>query len=519
MPTASTITNVFLTLDGRPILDDLTAVLPAGTSGLVAPNGRGKSVLLDVLAGRRIPDRGAVDWRHPVYKLDQLARVDGHRAVDTLDRAGLFDCFQRIEQGARGEHDLAAVDGHWHLPALWRQSLDDAGLHCAPETPAAKLSGGQRRRLALAAAFLLRDHFLLLDEPSNHLDRQGRQWLQERLDRHPGGALVASHDRELLEATGHIFELGRAGLRHYGGNYSFYRRLREGELAGVGKRVETARRQLQQAARGQQQAMERAVKRGRQGERNRGSQSKLLLNARKESAQQSRGKVSQQFAQQQQRLRRQLDTARKGLEQQCAQRLQLARAGLRGGPRLHLQELVLPRGPRREPISLTLPGGARWHVSGSNGCGKSTLLKVIAGELPPAAGICRRSGSCLYLDQEFSLLDREASALANLRRLHADLDDNYWRTALGNMGLRRERALRPLHTLSGGERLKVALLATTRGSRAPDLLLLDEPDNHLDLDSRRLLESALREYPGAFLLVSHDPVFVGAVGIDGELAL
>ena len=518
MTSICTISCISLALDGKPILDKLNATLPAGISGLVAPNGRGKSVLLKLLSGHWPPDSGSIDWQRPHYRLDQLARLRGRRVVDCLDSGGLFDRFRRIEQGCGDAADLAAVADHWQLPALWQQQLQTAGLACALETPVATLSGGQRTRLALAAAFMQRHRYLLLDEPSNHLDRAGRAWLRELLQQHPGGALVASHDRELLQCADNLFELGETGLRQYGGNYSFYRRVRDAEIAGAEQRAENTRKELRDSAIQRQKALQRAAQRQRHGKSQRGSQSKLLLDARKDRAAQSLGKLKQQFAQRSDRLQRQLGEAQGALAHTRTQQLAVTRHGLRGGPRLHLENLRLPYG-RQQPLSLTLHSGARWHVTGANGCGKSTLLKIISGALQPAGGEYRQHGSCLYLDQEFSLLRGDQSALDNLRRLHPDRDSGYWRTALGSLNLRGDLALRPLHTLSGGERLKVALLATTRGSRAPDLLLLDEPDNHLDLESRQLLESALRDYPGSFLLVSHDPLFVDAVGIDGELPL
>lgn len=519
MPANCIVTQLTIALDGSPILDNLNFNLPAGISGLVAPNGRGKSVLLRALAGKLCPDSGSIEWLRSQYYVDQLVRSEGKRVVDALDSLRLYERFQRIAQGRGSEDDLEAVADHWSLPSQWEQQLLDAGLNTTLESPIAQLSGGQRTRLALAAAFLRRDCYLLLDEPSNHLDRQGRAWLRQQLSNHPGGALVASHDRELLEAVGNVYELGPGSLRHYGGNYTFYRNMRDAELASAEQSVEHTRKELRNAERQRLLALARATQRQRQGEGKRGTQSKLLLDARKNRAQQSRGKLQQQFSQREERLGQQLQEEKASLEQQRMQQLAIANLGLRGGTRLHLENLTLPFGIPREPISLTLQSGARWHVSGANGSGKSTLLKVISGELPPASGECQLHGRSLYLDQDFSLLDSNTSSLENLLRLHPDQDITYWRTALGNVRLRGELALRPLETLSGGERLKVALLAVTRGSHAPDLLLLDEPDNHLDLDSRQLLETALRNYSGTFLLVSHDPMFVQAAGVNGELML
>ncbi|TLM79355.1 ABC-F family ATP-binding cassette domain-containing protein [Microbulbifer harenosus] len=518
MTTICNIHNISLTLDGHSVLDNLSANLPAGLSGLVAPNGRGKSVLLKLLSGHWRPDDGGIEWRRTFYVVDQIERLRGHRLVDALCRGELFDCFRRIEAGCGSEPDLVAVADYWHLPALWQQQLDSAGLHGPLDAPVTELSGGQRTRLALAAAFMHRGHYLLLDEPSNHLDRHGRAWLHAQLRAHHGGALVASHDRELLECMDNLFELGESGLRHYGGNYSFYQQVRSAELAGLEQRLENTRKEIQLTERQQQKALQRAAQRQRQGENDRGSQSKLLLDAKKNRAGNSLGKLKQQHFHRQAHLQQKLANDKSQLEQHRVQHLAVTSSGLRGGIRLHLENLRLPFGSQ-EPISLTLHSGARWHISGVNGSGKSTLLKVISGEIRPQSGECHVHGTYLYLDQDFTLLDIHCSALDNLLRLHPDKDATYWRTALGSMRLRGELALRPLNTLSGGERLKVALLAVTRGAQAPDLLLLDEPDNHLDLDSRQLLEGALREYPGSFLIVSHDPVFLAAVGMNGELSL
>ncbi|MFD1215967.1 ATP-binding cassette domain-containing protein [Microbulbifer celer] len=512
------VSRIFFTLDGNPILQNLSINLPAGISGLVAPNGRGKSVLMQLLAGRRRPDSGNVHWHAPYYHVDQLARLRVSRVVDALDDNGLFDRFQRIDQGVGSAVDLNAVADSWHLPITWQQQLECAGLYCAMETPTTQLSGGERTRLALAAAFMHRDHYLLLDEPSNHLDRQGRKWLQDKLLTHPGGALVASHDRELLGYVDNLIELGEDGLHLYGGNYSFYHRVRSAELASREQRIDNTRKEIRKAELQRVKSLQRAAQRERQGEKQRGSQSKLLLDARKERASQSLSKLKQRSAQREVRLQQQYREEKAQLERQRIQRLAITQHGLRGGLRLHLENLILPYG-QTEPISLTLHSGARWHITGVNGSGKSTLLKVIRGALQPAAGKCERHGSCVYLDQDFSFLNGAHSPLENLQRLHPDKDSTYWRTALASARLRGDLALKPVNTLSGGERLKVALLAITRGSHAPDLLLLDEPDNHLDLDSRQLLQNALREFPGTFMLVSHDPVFVESVGVNGELSL
>ena len=177
---------------------------------------------------------------------------------------------------------------------------------------------------------------------------------------------------------------------------------------------------------------------------------------------------------------------------------------------MHINELVLPY-VTVQPFSITVRAGERWHIQGKNGSGKSTLLRIISGLEQAVTGTCQVYGECVYLDQYFSLLDGELSALQNLQQLHPDSDESMLRTDLAGLRLRADTALQPVKQLSGGERLKVALLAVMHGETAPDLLLLDEPDNHLDLESRLLLEQVLADYPGTLLLVSHDLALVAGI--------
>lgn len=506
--------------DGQFLFRDLEGTLADDISGLIGPNGQGKSVLLKCLAGGMIPASGEIRWEQPRLRVDQFARVNGPRVAEALGIAELHDCFARIQRGDCTPADLEKVADLWHLPALWRQQLDAAGLDVALDTPVAALSGGQRTRLALCAAFRHRDSYLLLDEPSNHLDREGRDWLVQQLLQHPGGALVASHDRTLLRRVSAIYQLGKESLRYYGGGYELYTSVHAAERAAVERRLTSTEKQLSKVRQQQQAAQQRAAGRRKQGERLRrsGSQSKLLLDAKAGQAEHTQARFKALYQQRIGQLSAQLDEHKAQTETLRAQRLTLPPEGVRGGLRLHLQDLLLPWVEHR-PLTLAVHSGERWRVCGWNGAGKSTLLKVIAGLLPPRAGSCHRHGSCLYLDQEFSMLNPAESALANLRRLHPGIDSSDWRTYLGGVRLRGDKVLLPIAALSGGERLKVALLAATGRGLAPDLLLLDEPDNHLDLDSRQLLEQALREYPGALMMVSHDDVFVEGIGVQETLSL
>lgn len=523
MPTPSTLghfDHLTVSFDETPLFTDLSASLKPGLTGLVGRNGQGKSVLMSVLSGERSPSSGSVSWNVPIVWLQQLDRLQGPRLVDALEVGELFDTFARVEAGQGSPEDLDRLADRWHQPADWRALLDRAGLSQALDAPIDQLSGGERTRLALCRALLRPDHYLLLDEPTNHLDSAGRAWLLEAIKQHPGGALIASHDRSLLRQVGHILELTHLGLTEYGGNYDHYRAQTEAQRAAAEARVERLASEQKQLQRAQQAELQKAAQRRRSGEQQRktGSQSTLLLDAQKNRAEASLGSLKRRQGERRDQLSDQLKEARTEVEQIKAQRVSLQPAASDGRLRLHLNELRLPFGSD-DVVTLSVFGSERWHLDGANGSGKSTLLKIIAGQLQPASGQCERHGQVLYLDQHFSLLDPEQSATENLLRLHPQRRESDLRTLLAGMRLRRDDALRPVGQLSGGERLKVALLAVTAGEQSADLLLLDEPDNHLDLDSRLLLEQALADYQGTLMVVSHDPDFIAALQLDHSLRL
>lgn len=183
-----------------------------------------------------------------------------------------------------------------------------------------------------------------------------------------------------------------------------------------------------------------------------------------------------------------------------------------------MKQLLLPYG-QKTPLSFNLPFGEHLWICGDNGKGKSSLFKVLMGNLAPLSGEISSTNNIAMLDQHFSLLDKNTSAVDNFERLSPGLPKERYRTLLAQIRLRREAALQSVNSLSGGEKLKLALACIFSGNRSPALLLLDEPDNHLDLDSKALLINALKQYQGSMLIVSHDEAFIKAIGVKNKLTL
>ena len=507
--------------NGQPLFDELSETFDARHTGLVGRNGSGKSVLGRLLAGQLPPTAGRISRQARVAYLPQQIGVDERaRVVDLTGFAAPYDALCRVTAGCMGDDDIESLEGHWDIAERLGVALCEEGLgHLSLQTPAAMLSGGERTRVALLGVFLSGADLLILDEPSNHLDRLSRQRLYRRLQQWPHGLVVISHDRELLEGMQRIVELSPSGLRAYGGNYSVYREclLRERQAAQhTLEHARTERKRGERALQAQQQRQQRRTASGARGARD-SNQAQILLDRQKNRSEASAG-----------RLQQRLYEARNGLD--GAVREAAARVDEHLAIELHGSAESLPEGKRvlslrgvHVPFSgaclpdIELFGPRRLAITGPNGCGKSSVLAMFAGRLSVSAGECRIEVPMAYLDQQLTCLQAAQTALDHLRRCNPGLSEAVARTRLVHLGLDAYRALLPCERLSGGERLKLALAAVIDGEPAAPLLLLDEPDNHIDLDSLLAVEGMLREYRGALIVVSHDVAFIEALAITDRL--
>ncbi|APA66541.1 ATP-binding cassette domain-containing protein [Janthinobacterium sp. 1_2014MBL_MicDiv] len=504
--------------DGRALFSDLQFTFAPQRIGLVGDNGVGKSVLARLLAGLEQPTSGAVRGDGTLHCVAQELDPQRYPTVAALaGMDGLLAALERIAAGSVDADDYALVGERWDAPAKLRQALDEIDLpHVEAGTPTASLSGGERQRIALRGAWLSQADWLLLDEPSNHLDARQRARLVAQIARWPRGLLLVSHDRGLLQHVDAIVELSSLGLRSYGGNYAFYAQQRAQEQAGFVAALQAEKAGARRGQREAQQQAERQQRRVGRGEREgrEGNQSKLLLDAKKEKSQDSQGKLRLRAQEAlQARLQRVLEARARCAPD--AERLLLAPDSVvpNGKLLLELRALVLPYG-QAQPLDLQLSGPRRLAVTGNNGSGKSTLLRVIAGQLAPAGGELRCHARVAWLDQHAGAHAGGLSAVQRLQERNSTLAEGELRTRLALLGIAGARATMPSHLLSGGERMKLALAAELYAQAPPQLLLLDEPDNHLDLASLQALEQMLLQYQGALLVVSHDQAFLNAINLD-----
>lgn len=522
----------FLTLDsvsaatptGQVLFSHLSLSFSNERTGLVGRNGSGKSTLLRIIAGEAPPSAGTVTRTGTIGMLRQTLLPDAATAAAALGVAPALDRLALIEAGNGDETDFAEAD--WTLPTRIAEAVVAAGLPViALERPLGSFSGGERTRIALAALLIDPPDLLLLDEPTNNLDAEGRAAIAEVLGTWRGGAIIASHDRALLERMDRIVALSPTRVSVHGGGWSSYVEARDAARDAAETELDRAARGVRNAAREAQAARERQARRDRAGRAfaASGSAPKILLGAQRERAENSAGRGQALAERTGAEAGAKLAAATTQIEVVAPLTIDLPSTGLPAN-RVLLDFDRVSWGIAGRTIvtdlSFAIIGPERVALTGANGAGKTSVLRLASGELTPLGGEIRRAeGRIAMLDQQVALLDRGETILANLRRLQPSLTENAARAALARFAFRNVDADKPVAVLSGGEALRAGLACVLSAAPVPQLLLLDEPTNHLDLNSIEVIEAALRGYDGAILVVSHDPAFLEAIGVDRRIEL
>lgn len=513
-----------------PLFSSISFSLQLSRMGLVGANGVGKSTLLDLLAGVREPSCGSVQRFGMIAYLAQTVLHDPHSTLATLVGLAKEHCaWQRVERGEGTDDDFTLLDGRWDVFDRIEKTLARLGVeHLSLDQPLSSLSGGELTRLRLAGALHSEPDFLLLDEPTNHLDAEARGFVYRLIESWRGGLLVVSHDRELLERVDQIAELDAHGLTCYGGNFDFYREQRGIERRAAEADLQSAHLRLKTARTAAQRARESQMKRQAAGVKGlaKANIAPILAGARKRKAEQTAGRLVERHEAKLDSLHSEVQAARNRVVEDHRIIIDLDRTSVPADRLLIKLSGVNHRYQDNvellwsEPLDIEITGPERIHLLGRNGVGKSTLIDIICGRITPTLGEmtirCRRVG---LLDQRVTVLDPELTLVDNLKRLAPLRPEHELRALLGRFLFEQESGLKKAAVLSGGERMRAGLACLLTAHQAPELLILDEPTNNLDLVSIEELVSVLNSYRGALLVVSHDRVFAQEIGLDREIDL
>ena len=506
-------------------------VAPGDVIGLVGPNGAGKTTLLRILAGRRAPEAGSVALSPPTAQVGYLVQEVERRADESVRtflerRTGVADAQAAMDAAsdALAADEPGAGDAFTHALERWMALggadldarlgvvADDLGLAVDLDLPMTALSGGQAARVGLAALLLSRFDLYLLDEPTNDLDADGLDRLEEFVQRAQAPVVVVSHDREFLARTvTTVVEIDRSLQRVavYGGSYDAYleerstarRQAREAYEEYAGRRDALAAR-----ARMQRAWMEKGVRNAR---RKASDGDKHVKHHRGETSEKQASK-----ARQTDRMIQRLDVVEEPRKEWRLQ-MTIASAPRSGEVVATARGAVVRRGDFvLGPVDLQLDRQDRGAVTGPNGSGKSTLLGLLLGRLTPDEGAASLGSGVQVgeVDQARAAFEGDEPLGDAFAREVPDWPTAEVRTLLAKFGLAGHQVGRPASSLSPGERTRAALALLQ--ARGVNLLVLDEPTNHLDLPAIEQLEQALDSYQGALLLVTHDRRMLSNVRLD-----
>ncbi|MEY9259652.1 ATPase subunit of ABC transporter with duplicated ATPase domains [Brevibacterium epidermidis] len=554
MPAAITVSGLDFRLgDDTEIFSQLTATIPADLVGLVGDNGIGKSTFARILAGRLPASAGTVMGADSAVYIDQLLPHSTQRVDSALDIASARQALRRALSGEADQSDFELIGDDWDIEERALAALADLGLHLSLsdlDRSLSSFSGGQATRIGLARAALVGDTWLILDEPSNNLDEDGRALLTTLLTQRRGPTLVISHDRTLLTHMNSIIEMTDR-LRVYGGNFDDYEAMVAAEEEAKQQKVTDAKKthSIEKRQRIELETkLARADRKAKKDKENK-RRPKIVMNGLTNFAEKSAAKRRGDKADDEAAAWDELNAAKDALRRTSSVRLDLPDTLVHATKRvLEISTTASARAERPQ----TVVGPERIRLTGPNGAGKSTLLAAILaasnGEAAEAQAAARgphaaagridsdehervESGPPIaelfgaldisvavptaHLDQQYRL-PGELTVMEAVRSGNPHLDPHRVHEVLAAMGLRAGRTDQICATLSGGERFRVALASGLLQDPAPQLLILDEPGNNLDLSSLEALVTALEGFGGAMVIVTHDDRLAAELSVDTE---
>lgn len=483
--------------DGRKLFHDISFSLGVRRYGLVGPNGVGKSTLAKLLKGELPPSGGELRLSHPVIYVSQS---------------------EERPAGTVSEYLMDLWESPTADPALWGPLLEGISM----ESSLSVLSGGEWMRLRIGRALGAGAGLLIMDEPTNNLDQQGREHIERFVQSYAGPLLLISHDRSLLENVDSILELSNQGLTAYGGGFSFYQEQRDLERAQQEQTLDRLRRQKKKMEREHQEKLVSQEKRIRRGNRigEKGGIPRIIVGGLKRQAQQTLGKIQSNEDKRVEKSATEFTQHRESMKLETRLGLELPDTSIPEGKLVfELNDFNFRFGDRnlwKENLNWIVKGPRRLALAGRNGAGKSTLIKLLLGQCLQGmtTGTLNRADLPLgFLDQGYFLLDPEKSVLENVMAT-SQRSTTEIRNELARFQLMGDQVFQKTGSLSGGEKLKTSLAKLLLATPAPNFLILDEPTNNLDIQSLEVLEDALLEFKGALLVVSHDEVFLQNVGVE-----
>ena len=518
-------------IDKTVLFENLNLSLTEGSkAGFVGNNGSGKSTLLQIVAGVLPQSSGEVlISQKPYYVPQHLGQWNDMTIAQVLKIDHRLRALKSILQGDASEKNFAILNDDWNIEqkaaaalSFWDLEIRDYDIKMS------SLSGGEKTKIFLAGIGLYNPKVVLLDEPSNHLDFAAREKLYSLIKKSDATMLVVSHDKTLLNGLNIIFELQKHKIKTYGGNFKFYCEQKKLETDALQQDIVSAEKDLRKAKRVERQTIERQNKmesRGNKQQQQEGT-GKAMMDKMKNDAQKTSARLRNVHSDKVGDITQQVITLRKQAPDKEQIKINLDNSSL------HPNKILIKaksinfsyNGEKmlwKQPLTFTIASGERILLRGGNGKGKTTLINILLGKLQPSIGnIETAQTSSIYIDQDYCLLDSNLSIFEQAQAFNASaLLEHEIKLRLSRFLFDQTQWQQPCNSLSGGERMRLVLCCLTIRSQAPEIIILDEPTNNLDIQNTEILTASIASYQGTLIVVSHDEHFIEGINIGKTLKI
>lgn len=525
--------------DKEVLFSDLNFAISKGQKlGLVGNNGCGKSTLLQIIAGQLSPSSGVIVRPDDLYYIPQhFGQYDSLTIAQALQIERKQQALHAILAGDVSNENFTILNDDWNIEERSIAALDLWGLgQFTLSYPMNLLSGGEKTRVFLAGMDIHHPSVILMDEPTNHLDSSGRQRLYDWVEKYRSTLLVVSHDRTLLNLLPEICELEKHQINYYGGNYEFYKEQKTLMQEALQQRIEEKEKALRIARKVARETAERRDKQNVRGEKSniRKGVPRIVLNALQGKSEKSTSKLTGVHQEKAEKLTDERNQLRGSLSPTAALKTDFNSSSLHTGKILvtakeinfsyhsnsinnDIQENSISKQQLwQAPVSFQLKSGDRLRIEGANGSGKTTLLKLITGQLQPQEGTLTRTDfSYVYLNQEYSIIDDRNSILEQTYAFNSrNLPEHEIKIILNRYLFPASEWDKSCRKLSGGEKMRLAFCCLMISNNTPDMFILDEPTNNLDIQSIEIITATIKNYAGTVIAISHDNYFIQEIGVE-----
>lgn len=517
--------------DKEPLFENISLSVTKGDNiALIGHNGSGKSTLLRIMAGLLPPTTGTIVTQSEIYYVPQhFGQYNRMSIAEALGVDKKIGALQAIENGNVSEISFTVLNDEWDIEEKALAALSAWGLDGFPlDRCIDSLSGGEKTKVFLAGMLLHPEATVLLDEPTNHLDDFFRKKLYHYVQSRKSTLIIVSHDRTLLNLLDYTFELGRTGISVYGGNYEFYKEQKNLAIQNLQDKLEEKEKLLRLARKIAIETAEKKQKHEARGKKHNSKKgvSRIVMGNLKSSAEKSSAKLKDIHAEKTGSIQADILKLRRNIPSPDALKTDFNSSDLHKGKLLIKTEGLNYSYENnfvwKLPVDLEIRSGERIVLKGINGSGKTTLIKLITGKLINPAGTIFRNDNFtyVYLDQEYSIIRNDLTILEQVEQFNLmSLPEHEVKTILNRYLFSSATWDKSCAKLSGGEKMRLAFCCLMIANNTPDMFILDEPTNNLDIRNIEIITSTIKEYTGTVLVVSHDEYFLNEIGVDRSFEL